>query len=108
MNFQELLEHYHKIAELEKTNLSTEELDELAEWAKRGYDDGEFPITKGGILRLVREVKELREQTLERTCPECHAHLYYHEFACIVDGQQTGEIHKLVVCDNCGYQKELE
>lgn len=60
MTFFELLDYYHKLSQLEATNLSEKELTYLSDWAVRGYDDGEFPTAKGHILRLVCELRELR------------------------------------------------
>lgn len=41
-------------------------------------------------------------------CPNCDCVLDYHEWNCVVDGQETGETYKVLACPSCGHIEDVE
>lgn len=48
-----------------------------------------------------------RIEPVDYLCPICEAVLVYHEWNCVVDGEETGERYKVLVCEKCGYKEDI-
>lgn len=66
-----------------------------------------------GIASTYRELlilMEANEKTSkeEYICRKCGHGLDYHEWNCVVDGEETGETYKVVACEHCGQIEDIE